>query len=88
MHSVLGEHADGKADVYIGNMDVICFGRGKLEVRATPGHTPGCSTFVNHQHRLAFTGDTLLIRGCGRTDFQGGAHLNFFKRNLKLKYLR
>uniref|UniRef100_A0AC34G770 Metallo-beta-lactamase domain-containing protein n=1 Tax=Panagrolaimus sp. ES5 TaxID=591445 RepID=A0AC34G770_9BILA len=73
MHSILNEHADGKADVYVGNNDVICFGKERLEVRATPGHTTGCTTFVNHQHRLAFTGDTLLIRGCGRTDFQGGS---------------
>ena len=47
-----------------------------LQVRATPGHTLGCVTYItgdgpNQPHpRIAFTGDTLLIRGCGRTDFQ------------------
>lgn len=43
-----------------------------LEIRASPGHTPGCVTFVLNDHSMAFTGDALLIRGCGRTDFQQG----------------
>lgn len=47
-----------------------------LQVRATPGHTLGCVTYVTGdgpnqpQPRMAFTGDAVLIRGCGRTDFQ------------------
>ena len=32
----------------------------------------GCVTFVCHKQGIAFTGDALLIRGCGRTDFQEG----------------
>lgn len=52
--------------------DTICFGQYELEVRATPGHTDGCLTFVCHQQKMAFTGDALLIRGCGRCDFQQG----------------
>ncbi len=32
----------------------------------------GCVTYVCHEQGIAFTGDTLLIRGCGRTDFQEG----------------
>ena len=43
-----------------------------LEVRATPGHTNGCQTYVLSDHSMAFTGDALLIRGCGRSDFQEG----------------
>ncbi len=43
-----------------------------MEVRATPGHTLGCLTYVLDDHSIAFTGDCLLIRGCGRTDFQDG----------------
>jgi glyoxylase-like metal-dependent hydrolase (beta-lactamase superfamily II)/rhodanese-related sulfurtransferase len=43
-----------------------------LEARATPGHTSGCTTFVLADQSKAFTGDTLLIRGCGRSDFQQG----------------
>ncbi|XP_023391113.1 persulfide dioxygenase ETHE1, mitochondrial isoform X2 [Pteropus vampyrus] len=46
--------------------------RQALETRASPGHTPGCVTFVLNDHSMAFTGDALLIRGCGRTDFQQG----------------
>jgi sulfur dioxygenase len=52
--------------------DRIHFGRRSLSVRATPGHTAGCLTYVLDDERMAFTGDCLLVRGCGRTDFQGG----------------
>ncbi len=37
----------------------------------TPGHTAGSMCFVWRDH--VFTGDTLLINGCGRTDFQSGS---------------
>lgn len=47
-------------------------GKRHLEVRATPGHTDGCVTYVTDDHRMAFTGDCLLIRGAGRCDFQQG----------------
>lgn len=61
------------ADVLVKDGDRIEFGRHALEIRETPGHTNGCLTFVCHEPRMAFTGDALLIRGCGRTDFQGGS---------------
>ncbi len=55
--------------------DRVGFGGRHLEVRATPGHTNGCLTFVLDDRSLAFTGDALLVRGCGRCDFQqGNAH--------------
>jgi sulfur dioxygenase len=55
--------------------DQVPFGRRHLEVRSTPGHTDGCLTFVLDDRSLAFTGDALLVRGCGRCDFQqGDAH--------------
>lgn len=41
-----------------------------LEVRYTPGHTNGCMSFFAGDR--IFTGDSLLIGGCGRTDFQSG----------------
>ena len=41
-------------------------------MRATPGHTNGCITYVLDDGAMAFTGDCLLVRGCGRTDFQQG----------------
>src|SRR3954463_13167192 len=52
--------------------DRISFGKRSLEARATPGHTNGCMTYVLDDRSMAFTGDALLIRGCGRTDFQQG----------------
>lgn len=52
--------------------DRIVFGKRCLQVRATPGHTHGCLTFVLDDASMAFTGDCLLIRGTGRTDFQQG----------------
>ena len=55
--------------------DRIAFGGRSLEVRATPGHTDGCISFVLDDQSMAFTGDALLVRGCGRCDFQqGNAH--------------
>lgn len=60
------------ADNSAGTGEVIHFGAHALEVRETPGHTDGCVTYVCHEEGMAFTGDALLIRGCGRTDFQQG----------------
>jgi glyoxylase-like metal-dependent hydrolase (beta-lactamase superfamily II)/rhodanese-related sulfurtransferase len=55
--------------------DRIDFGGRSLEVRSTPGHTDGCISFVLDDQSMAFTGDALLVRGCGRCDFQqGNAH--------------
>jgi glyoxylase-like metal-dependent hydrolase (beta-lactamase superfamily II)/rhodanese-related sulfurtransferase len=63
------------ADRLLANGDLIHFGRRHLAVRETPGHTNSCLTFVLDDESMAFTGDCLLIRGCGRTDFQqGDAH--------------
>lgn len=39
----------------------------------------GCMTLVCEGQGLAFTGDALLIRGCGRTDFQGGSAETLYK---------
>ena len=60
------------ADRYVRHGDRIAFGKRYLEVRATPGHTSGCITLVLDDESKAFTGDALLIRGSGRTDFQQG----------------
>jgi glyoxylase-like metal-dependent hydrolase (beta-lactamase superfamily II)/rhodanese-related sulfurtransferase len=59
--------------------DKVDFGSRHLEVRATPGHTNGCLSYVLDDHRMAFTGDSLLIRGCGRTDFQQGSPAKLFR---------
>ncbi|HZZ11753.1 MAG TPA: MBL fold metallo-hydrolase [Paraburkholderia sp.] len=66
------------ADRYLNHGERIEFGTRYLSVRATPGHTNGCITLVLDNETMAFTGDCLLIRGTGRTDFQGGdAHAMF-----------
>jgi glyoxylase-like metal-dependent hydrolase (beta-lactamase superfamily II)/rhodanese-related sulfurtransferase len=67
------------ADRYLQDADVISFGKRSLEARATPGHTAGCMTYVLDDRMAAFTGDALLIRGCGRTDFQQGDARTLFR---------
>ncbi len=52
--------------------DVIDLGGIRLQVWATPGHTNGCLSYVMDDRKMAFTGDCLMIRGAGRTDFQQG----------------
>lgn len=63
------------ADVCVCQGDTVQFGDHVLEVRETPGHTSGCLSYVLQTASgpaRVFTGDALLIRGCGRTDFQQG----------------
>jgi glyoxylase-like metal-dependent hydrolase (beta-lactamase superfamily II)/rhodanese-related sulfurtransferase len=60
------------ADRLLKDGDRVEFGRRSLEVRATPGHTNGCVTYVLDDESMAFTGDCIMIRGSGRTDFQQG----------------
>ena len=67
------------ADRYLDDGDRVEFGARHLEVRATPGHTTGCLSFVLDDASKAFTGDCLLIRGCGRTDFQQGDSRAMFR---------
>src|SRR5678815_924604 len=67
--------ADGGAegaDRRVRDGDVIAFGGETLSVLATPGHTAGCVSYVSGDRSMAFTGDALMIRGAGRTDFQEG----------------
>ena len=60
------------ADRMLQHGDKLEFGNRRLGVRATPGHTNGCLTCVLDDQTMAFTGDCLMIRGSGRTDFQQG----------------
>jgi sulfur dioxygenase len=60
------------ADVRIDEGDMVTIGAVSLTARATPGHTNGCTTWVTADQNVGFTGDALLIRGAGRTDFQQG----------------
>jgi glyoxylase-like metal-dependent hydrolase (beta-lactamase superfamily II) len=59
------------ADELINDNQVIEIDGLKLKALATPGHTD-CSMCYLVNNELLLTGDTLLIRGCGRTDFQQG----------------
>lgn len=58
------------ADRFVRDGDVLPLGALSIEVRETPGHTDGCVSYVVGDR--VFTGDALLIGGCGRTDFQQG----------------
>jgi glyoxylase-like metal-dependent hydrolase (beta-lactamase superfamily II)/rhodanese-related sulfurtransferase len=59
------------ADIQIQDGDIFEFADGEqIKVIATPGHTRGSISFLWRDR--VFTGDSLFIGGCGRTDFQGG----------------
>jgi sulfur dioxygenase len=73
MRSVIAEESTAKADIHVVDGNRIIFGTRFLEVRATPGHTNGCLSYVSDDQSFVLTGDALLIQGCGRTDFQGGS---------------
>jgi glyoxylase-like metal-dependent hydrolase (beta-lactamase superfamily II) len=58
------------ADTHLVDGDVIQLGGVPVTVLATPGHTDDSLSFL--VPGAVFTGDSLLIRGCGRSDFQNG----------------
>lgn len=57
-------------------MSVTCFSKHTIKVIHTPGHTSGCLSYLIKD--MIFTGDALLVRGCGRTDFQGESSEKLF----------
>ncbi len=69
----------GTAAVQLADGQVLQFGGQQLRCLHTPGHTAGSMSFVweadgsGGPARHVFSGDTLLIGGCGRTDFQSGS---------------
>ena len=75
------------ASRHVQSGDKLQLGEIVLLVIETPGHTNGCISFYLPAQGMVFTGDALLIRGCGRTDFQQGSagrlydsiHHNIFK---------
>ncbi|KAI9335888.1 beta-lactamase-like protein [Obelidium mucronatum] len=77
MQSGISANAGSRADILLSDSQTISVGKFALECRATPGHTDGCMSFVlldqERKPLSVFTGDALLIRGCGRTDFQQGS---------------
>lgn len=58
------------ADMQLKHNDILMLGTQQIKVIATPGHTAGSVSYIWNDR--IFTGDALLINGCGRTDFQGG----------------
>jgi sulfur dioxygenase len=75
----IGDTSGAKgADRYLRDGDEIAFGAHALRMLATPGHTGGCVTYVREDQSQAFTGDCLLVRGTGRTDFQSGDAATLF----------
>ncbi|MBS1986065.1 MAG: MBL fold metallo-hydrolase [Bdellovibrionales bacterium] len=71
------------ADLALREGDTLRLG-GTLEIRVigTPGHTDGCTSYVCAGR--VFTGDSLLIRSAGRTDFQQGNPALLYKSIHKL----
>jgi sulfur dioxygenase len=85
--TVMGEMA--KVDVVsmrVGEGDKVTIDGVALDVLYTPGHTDDSYSFLMKDR--VFTGDTLLIRGTGRTDFQNGSaraqYESLFGKLLKL----
>lgn len=64
------------ADLYLQEGDELLLGDKKIKVLETPGHTNSCLSFLFED--MIFTGDALLIRGTGRTDFQQGSSEKLF----------
>lgn len=72
MRTQIAQAAGAQADLFFKHGDKIQFGNRHVTVLATPGHTNGCCSFVQDDFARVFTGDAVLVRGCGRTDFQAG----------------
>lgn len=64
------------ADRLLKDKETIRVGSLEFQALATPGHTDSCMSYYGHGR--VFTGDALLIRGCGRTDFQQGSSKKLF----------
>ncbi|MBW4444622.1 MAG: FAD-dependent oxidoreductase [Plectolyngbya sp. WJT66-NPBG17] len=60
------------ADYKIAHAEILRLGAVEMIAIATPGHTDSHMAYLVNETQL-LTGDALFIRGCGRTDFQGGA---------------
>jgi glyoxylase-like metal-dependent hydrolase (beta-lactamase superfamily II) len=63
-------------DQLLSDGDILTFGDETILVIATPGHTPGSLCYL-WRDRL-FSGDTLMINACGRTDFQQGSATDMY----------
>jgi len=76
-----------KVDKFIKEGDLIRFGKEKLKVIETPGHSPGGVALFGKHPTLLFSGDTLFRQGIGRYDFSYASKEDLFasiKKLLKL----
>ncbi len=66
------------AEIQLEDHQQLVFGKNQVITAIhTPGHTAGSMSFI--WNNAVFTGDTLLINGCGRTDFQSGSSQELYK---------
>jgi len=85
--TIMGAHTPADTvDIKVSDNELINIDNLKIRVIYTPGHTKDSYSFL--MDNLLFSGDTLLINGTGRTDFQGGSskdsYNSIFNRLLKL----
>ena len=63
-------------DLFLSDGETLSFWNKTLQALETPGHTNGCMSYIVED--MIFTGDVLLIRWCGRTDFQQWSNQNMW----------
>ena len=85
--TLMGEHTPADTvDIKVKDGEIIDIDKLKIKSLYTPGHTSDSYSFLLDNY--LFTGDTLLINGTGRTDFQNGsskdAYNSLFNNLLKL----
>ena len=85
--TVMGENSPAETvDIRLKDEETIEIDRLKIKALYTPGHTSDSYSFLMNNY--LFSGDTLLINGTGRTDFQNGsskdAYNSLFNKLLKL----
>ena len=85
--TIMGEHTPAEAvEIKVKDDEYIHLENLKIRAMHTPGHTSDSFSFL--MDKYLFSGDTLLINGTGRTDFQNGsskdAYNSLFNRILKL----
>ena len=85
--TIMGEHTPTDAvEIKVKDEEIIKLDQLKIKALYTPGHTSDSFSFL--MDNCLFSGDTLLINGTGRTDFQNGsskdAYNSLFNRLLKL----
>jgi hydroxyacylglutathione hydrolase len=76
-YGIHGENSP-KPDAFLEDGMEISFGKYRMKVLHTPGHTQGgCSFYLEAEH-MVITGDTLFADSIGRTDLPGGSHEQLF----------